>query len=161
MQLGEILKNKREDACMTQRQISEQIFVSRQTVSNWETGKSYPDLETLVLLSEIYDVSIDFLLNGDKNLVNEIKKKNTFKLKLLSIALLCLLAFGMTFYFSNEFAIQIDIVNVEKDSYVLKQSMFGKGNKFFVFDSKGKLLGVSQVVDGRPTIEIFKTKPTN
>ncbi|WP_125705078.1 helix-turn-helix transcriptional regulator [Lacticaseibacillus daqingensis] len=49
----------------TQEALAAKLYVSRQTVSNWETGKSYPDLENLLLLSAIFDVSLDELVKGD------------------------------------------------------------------------------------------------
>ncbi|WP_301876357.1 helix-turn-helix domain-containing protein [Limosilactobacillus oris] len=51
---------------MTQADVANQLFVTRQTISNWEQGKSYPDLNMLVRLSEVYQVSLDSLLKGDE-----------------------------------------------------------------------------------------------
>ena len=49
--------------------------VTRQTVSNWENEKSYPDLSTLVKISDEFNVSLDILLKGDFRMVKDIDKK--------------------------------------------------------------------------------------
>ena len=57
MEIGEKLKNSRMNAGMTQEQIAEQINVSRQTISNWENGKSLPDVISFIKISDIYQIS--------------------------------------------------------------------------------------------------------
>ena len=49
---------------MTQEQVAGLLEVSRQTISNWENAKSYPDIVSVIKLSECYDVSLDYLLKG-------------------------------------------------------------------------------------------------
>ncbi|WP_302117132.1 helix-turn-helix domain-containing protein [uncultured Limosilactobacillus sp.] len=68
MEFGNYIKEQRNNLGFTQAEIAEKLHVTRQTISNWEKGKSYPDLDTLVKISDIYKVSIDSLLKGDKNL---------------------------------------------------------------------------------------------
>ena len=50
---------------LSQEELAEKVYVTRQTVSNWETGKSYPDIHSLLLLSALFDVSLDQLIKGD------------------------------------------------------------------------------------------------
>lgn len=50
---------------LSQEELAEKVFVTRQTISNWETGKNYPDLNSLVRLSELFGVSLDILVKGD------------------------------------------------------------------------------------------------
>lgn len=50
---------------MSQEQLAEAIFVSRQTISNWETDRTYPDVQSLLLLSNLFEVSVDSLIKGD------------------------------------------------------------------------------------------------
>lgn len=68
MEFGNYIKEQRNNLGFTQAEIAEKLHVTRQTISNWEKGESYPDLDTLVKISDIYKVSIDSLLKGDKNL---------------------------------------------------------------------------------------------
>lgn len=51
---------------LTQEQVAELLGVSRQTISNWENEKSYPDIISVIKMSECYDVSLDYLLKGEK-----------------------------------------------------------------------------------------------
>lgn len=53
----------------------DKLFVSRQAVSNWENNKNFPDLKSIVLLSEILDVSLDDFLKGEKTLVKQLEKE--------------------------------------------------------------------------------------
>lgn len=62
MTLAEKLKSARENAGYSQSQVAERLNISRQAVSRWENGRAYPDIDNLVVLSEIYKVSIDELL---------------------------------------------------------------------------------------------------
>ena len=74
MEIGEKLKSSRLNAGMTQEQIAEKINVSRQTISNWENGKSLPDVISLIEISDLYQISLDDLLKGDKKMMKKIEK---------------------------------------------------------------------------------------
>lgn len=65
MELGKQIKKYRTDKQLSQEQLAERIFVSRQTISNWENNRNYPDIKSLLLLSEIFEVSLDNLIKGD------------------------------------------------------------------------------------------------
>lgn len=64
--IGEFILNERKAKNLTQTKLAEKIFVSEKTVSKWENGKGVPDTNTLPLLCEIFDVSINELLNGER-----------------------------------------------------------------------------------------------
>ena len=74
MKLPEHLKANRERLGLSQEDVAHAIFVSRQTMSSWENGKTYPDVQSLLLLSQLFGVSIDELVKGDvvsmKNMIN-------------------------------------------------------------------------------------------
>lgn len=74
MNIGEKIKNAREKNKLTQSQASEILLVSRQTVSNWENGKSLPDILSVIRMSELYQMSLDELLKGDKAMIEKIEK---------------------------------------------------------------------------------------
>lgn len=71
MELGNQIKEYRTALKLTQDELAEKVFVTRQTVSNWENGKNYPDVHSLVLLSNIFDVSLDQLIKGDVEIMKE------------------------------------------------------------------------------------------
>lgn len=71
MELGKRIRQYRMDATLSQEELAERIFVTRQTVSNWENDKSYPDIKSLVLLSEVFHVSLDQFIKGDLEKMKE------------------------------------------------------------------------------------------
>lgn len=72
--LNEILKEKRKELNLTQQHVADHLNVTRQTVSSWEVGKSFPDVPTLIRISNFYQLSLDYMLKGDVNLMEKIKK---------------------------------------------------------------------------------------
>ena len=64
MDIGAKIKNARIHAGLTQEQAAEALGVSRQTISNWENEKTYPDIVSVVKMSDLYHVSLDHLLKG-------------------------------------------------------------------------------------------------
>lgn len=82
MELGNKIKYYRGEKEFSQEELAERVYVSRQTISNWENNKSYPDINSIVLLSEIFEISIDNLIKGD---VEQMKKEiNTEDVKKLN-----------------------------------------------------------------------------
>lgn len=63
MRIADKIKNARIQKEYTQEQAAENLFVSRQTISNWENGKSLPDILSIIRMSELYELSIDELGN--------------------------------------------------------------------------------------------------
>lgn len=77
MNLGSQIKKYRSELSMSQDELAEKIFVSRQSISNWENDKTYPDIKSLLLLSEVFQVSLDQLIKGDLEIMKkEIEKKD-------------------------------------------------------------------------------------
>lgn len=82
MELGKQIKKHRVTAQLSQEELAERIYVSRQTISNWENDKSYPDVNSLVLLSETFQVSLDNLIKGDIDIMKEvIQREEVVKMK--------------------------------------------------------------------------------
>lgn len=92
MNIKEQLRKKRNESNMTQDQIADMIYVSRQTISNWENGKSYPDIKSLILLCDIYKISLDELVRGDVELMRKEVSKSQF-LETGSMILFSLISF--------------------------------------------------------------------
>jgi len=74
MGIGEKIKAARTESGITQEQAAESLLVSRQTISNWETGKSLPDIVSVIKMSELYSLSLDELLKGDRVMMEKIEK---------------------------------------------------------------------------------------
>lgn len=80
MEIGKQIKKYRTDRKLSQEELAERIFVSRQTISNWENDKNYPDMKSLLLLSSLFNVSLDILVKGDlEEMKKEIKKEEISK----------------------------------------------------------------------------------
>ena len=67
--LNENIKTIRKSKGLSQEELAEKVFVTRQAVSRWETGETVPNTETLKLLSRVYDVSINTLLGAPRQLI--------------------------------------------------------------------------------------------
>lgn len=78
MNLSRQIKKYREHTSLSQEDLAEKIYVSRQTISNWENEKSYPDVHNLLLLSVLFDVSLDELVKGDVEIMKNEVEKNKF-----------------------------------------------------------------------------------
>ena len=72
MEVGKQIRKFRQDLNLSQEELASKIFVTRQTISNWENGKNYPDVNSLVMLSQLFNTSLDILVKGD---VIEMKKQ--------------------------------------------------------------------------------------
>ncbi|MBQ4546429.1 MAG: helix-turn-helix transcriptional regulator [Oscillospiraceae bacterium] len=75
--LSENIKRYRTQNNITQEQLAEKINVTRQAVSNWENGKTEPDIETLTKIAQIFDISIDELVDGIPTGIKELRGKKT------------------------------------------------------------------------------------
>ena len=71
MNLGSQIKKYRSELSMSQDELAEKVFVSRQSISNWENDKTYPDIKSLLLLSEVFQVSLDQLIKGDLEIMKK------------------------------------------------------------------------------------------
>lgn len=134
--IGQLIHDLRTEKGMSQTKLAEMIPITRQAVSRWEQGKSLPDSQTLIILSEIFEISIDEILAGKRNapeekskitldLVDEYnnKKRTIKKITITSVLIICLLLilfFG--YYFFNSYnSIKVYTVN-------------GVGKEFFSYD---------------------------
>ncbi|KAF1300927.1 MULTISPECIES: helix-turn-helix domain-containing protein [Enterococcus] len=78
MNISQRIKNCRIERQLTQEEVAEKLFVSRQTISNWETGKTSPDIESLISLSNLYEISLDQLIKEDPKFQKRIKIKSHY-----------------------------------------------------------------------------------
>ena len=74
MNIGKRLKDARIESGYTQEQVAEQLDVSRQTISSWGNGRTFPDIVSVVSLSDIYDVSLDVLIKGDEKMLEHLEE---------------------------------------------------------------------------------------
>lgn len=96
MKIGKQIKKYRTEMRFSQDELAEKIFVSRQTISNWENDKNYPDVKSLLLISSLFNVSLDILIKGDlEEMKEKIKTEDIIGFKhdsnIFSVLLLCMI----------------------------------------------------------------------
>ncbi|WEV75301.1 helix-turn-helix transcriptional regulator [Bifidobacterium sp. ESL0800] len=95
MRLGGQIREHREAMGLSQDDLAGRIFVSRQTVSNWETGRTYPDVQNLLLLGNLFGITLDELVKGDVETMNEEIKRNGTRILTLFIVGCVFIAAGL------------------------------------------------------------------
>ncbi|SHH35252.1 DNA-binding transcriptional regulator, XRE-family HTH domain [Clostridium collagenovorans DSM 3089] len=102
MDVGKKIKDARVKSGLTQEKVAEKIEVSRQTISNWENEKSYPDIISVIRLSDIYSISLDELLKGDSDMMKYLEDStdvvSSNKKLLMAIGVNCLLFILFIFF---------------------------------------------------------------
>ncbi len=130
MEIGKKLKNARIEAGLTQEKAAEKIDVSRQTISNWENQKSYPDIISVIALSDLYSVSLDELLKGDQKMAEHLEestnvvksnKKLTGAILLNIILMILLIALNMLLPEGTYYLVIVFCVVIMSSSALLYQ----------------------------------------
>lgn len=130
MEIGKKLKNARIKAGLTQEKAAEKIDVSRQTISNWENEKSYPDIISVIALSDLYSVSLDELLKGDQKMTEHLaestdvvksNKKLTGAIILNIVLMILLIALNMLLPEGTYYLVIVFCVVIMSSSVLLYQ----------------------------------------
>ena len=90
MEIGGRIRELRTAHGMSQDDLAARVYVSRQTISSWENGKTYPDVQSLLLLSEIFGASVDSLIKGDVETMNETIERDVVVIRRLGAAMIAL-----------------------------------------------------------------------
>ena len=114
MNLSKKIYELRKASGMSQEQLAEKINVSRQSISKWESGESYPEIERLIELSNVFDVSTDYLLKsseadeltirterlekGQNDLKSKVQQEYLKNARILNVALVYAVAMAVFFY---------------------------------------------------------------
>ncbi len=112
MELGKRIVKIRKDNKLTQDDFAEKYYVTRQTISNWENEKSYPDLETLVKISNDFNISLDTLLKEDDRMVKDIsQKQKNYKFINIFINMLNIAGLAVLVYFAIPYVFHTESLN--------------------------------------------------
>ncbi|GAA0702870.1 helix-turn-helix transcriptional regulator [Paraclostridium ghonii] len=136
MNISKQLKNYRKKFNLSQEDLADIIHVSRPTISNWENGKSYPDLQSLLLLSDYFKISLDELVKGDVvNMKNELENKEMDKstYKMLGFLFLTLLTTPLAKYIGWYFLIPFGVFWAISMWHAHKVEKFKKANNLKIF----------------------------
>ena len=151
MELKAQIKKYRMEQNLSQEDLAEKVYVTRQTISNWENGKSYPDIHSLLLLSSLFNVSLDQLIKGNvetmKEIINEQEVKNFnyygnifsihFFILIITAAPLffwleryAFIPFGVLFAITMFWALKVEKIKKENDIQTYKEIVaFTEGKK--------------------------------
>ena len=130
MDLGKKIMTMRNEKNLSQEQLAEKLNVTRQTISNWENGKFYPDIDSLVNLSKFFNISLDDLLSYDDKVLDYLKdstdivKSNKNILYAVLLNILLIIAFiivGIIFNESASIIIIIFTVSIISFSFLFYQ----------------------------------------
>ena len=164
MELGGQIKRYRTRLGLSQEELADRIFVTRQSVSNWENGRTYPDLQSLLRLSDLFGLSLDELIKGEietmKEEINrlEIQKMNRWGgiLALLMLTLMLLpapllklldtagflLVMAPLFLVGMAVALKVEKIKKDNDVHTYKEIVaFSEGRRLDELDKaveKGK-----------------------
>ena len=156
MELNTQIRKYRAGMKLSQEELAEKVYVTRQTISNWENGKSYPDIHSLLLLSSLFNVSLDQLIKGDIEImkeeikeveINKLNRYGTIFTILLVVTIISavplvlwfdvygmaagVILFGVTMYF----ALKVEKVKKENDVQTYKEIVaFTEGKRLDEID---------------------------
>ncbi len=130
MNLGTKILNIRKENKMSQEEFAEVLNVSRQTISNWENERNYPDIATIILISDKFNISLDVLLKGDAKMIatidNQIKKSK--KIKYFIIIIILLLIYTIYIICENNYNNQKITLDNPEDLYVFMHNKIDRWN---------------------------------
>lgn len=118
MELLDRIKEGRNKLNLSQDALASELHVSRQAISKWETGQSYPDLEKLIALSDIFGVTLDELVRGDKRLEKKLINDGGSQIKGLSILSYVLIVVGILTGFWGGSKFPISLMNEDFMSFL-------------------------------------------
>lgn len=129
MDIGSRLKEHRTAKHFTQEEVAAKLNVSRTTISSWETGRTFPDIEKLVYLSNLYDLSLDQLIKEEpvimENIVTERKSLKRYKtIKVIGIIILGCFALYNLYWFSSVYTKNKNLADwqhTEVNNYLKKE----------------------------------------
>lgn len=152
MNLSIKIKKLRAEKNFTQEQLAEKLQVSRSTISSWETGRSYPDLEMTIEICDCFNVSLDFLLREDEKMVKKlnfgIKQKRTLiGLVVILAVLLINIVLSISSFQANPKSLEISNVNLVRDLSYNGENPERDWNTTINLDMKSKNVFFKPVAD--------------
>ncbi|WP_306483950.1 helix-turn-helix domain-containing protein [Anaerococcus sp.] len=134
MKIGDKLRQARLRKNMTQEEVSEKIFVSRQSISNWENNKTYPDIGNVIALSDLYEISLDELLKGSDSFMKHLEESTDLvksNKKLIGIIILALLTMIIIALFTEFMPERLNMVAIFTLSIILTGLIYSEIIKRF------------------------------
>lgn len=128
MKIEDKIKTYRKEKGWTQKELAELLHLSDKTISSWETGRTYPDLDNLIQLADLFELTLDELIREDKKMIKNLDKKikrSTYTLPVIIIGLVLIVLITYMTLSPNSFSGTImmwlsAIVSVGLTVFVLK-----------------------------------------
>ena len=130
MDLGKKIIEMRKNAKLSQEELAEKLNVTRQTISNWENGKFYPDIDALVKISKCFNISLDDLLSYDNKVLEYLKdstdvvksnKKLLYAILLNILIVILFIIVGITLNESISIIVIVFTISIISFSYLFYQ----------------------------------------
>ena len=168
MNIGEQINALRKRDGLSQDDFANIFNVSRQTVSNWENEKSYPDLEMIIKISDYFNISVDELLKNDKKKIKKIdsqkkKKKQYFILLIILLILACSIIFSLYVKYLDSTSVNFTMKKNEtlKDNEI-EELQTNIANGYFSVPKDGKLdIHVNGAIDDGKLHVLITDKDNN
>lgn len=87
MDIGNQIRERRQRLGLSQDELARRLYVSRVTVSHWETSKTLPDVQSMLILANLFGTTIDELMKGDVDEMREMVERSEQRTKVLAVAL--------------------------------------------------------------------------
>ena len=153
MEIGQKLKDKRTGLGLSQEQLAEQLGVTRQTIANWEKGKTYPDIGSVLKLSDLYSVSLDELLKEDTDMRKHVEESAELPRKywnmLFELAILLMPFGGLVAYWGAQWVgIALEVIGILMlpPLWVTRYRLFGTSKEDLKYSIIGWVVAVVAII---------------
>lgn len=112
-----LIKEKRQKMSLTQMDLANKLLVSNKTISNWETGKTLPDIENIILISKYLNLSLDDLFLGDETMVEKLRKNQQERkfYRVVTISLISAMVVGTIGYLFLKLFYSTNMTTIESN----------------------------------------------
>ena len=157
--LGNNIRKIREEHDLSQRELGEILHVTKQTISNWENGKSYPDLQALVAISNQYGVSLDTMLKEDLELISEIDRRRKAAWRRIQIGVMVFLLVVIAgFHMTESGALRASVFfHSPVSTFTMVYEKLGENESYSLadVDPAGRPVAQYVILQGDPLYESF------
>ena len=112
-----LIKEKRQKMALTQMDLANKLLVSNKTISNWETGKTLPDIENIILISKYLNLSLDDLFLGDETMVEKLRENQQERkaYRIITISLVSAIVVGTIGYLFLKLFYSSNMISIESN----------------------------------------------
>ena len=139
--IGNFIKELRTEHHLSQGKLADILGVTSQAVSKWENGKNIPDVATMKIISEKFDVDIDEIINGKKEKKDKKDKKKVYKLIILIFSILLIIALIIIFIISQDKDYEFKILSSNCDNFNISGNISYNSKKSSIYINRIEYCG--------------------